>query len=256
MSSANPPVRSPGGRVVRSRKSGHSLEESATPFSPEGGLGSRISAVAARYPDRKSAASAAGVSTDQLARYMRDENQPTLVSMAGLAAGAGVRLDWLATGRGSMLTAVDQPQSGEAALRLCRIPVYELRLAAGAGAPAWAAEEPKEWLDVPVEFLTGYLRVDPRQAVAFPVVGESMEPAIRDGELAIMDRSDTTIERDGSVYVLRRHDDLFVKRVFKRAGRSYLLRSDNPTFGEETVPASEFDEITVLGRIGGSLRRV
>ncbi|MBN1378360.1 MAG: helix-turn-helix transcriptional regulator [Gammaproteobacteria bacterium] len=63
-------------------------------------LGKRISSVADLYPSRKSAAAVAGVSTDQLSRYMRGENQPGLLTMAALAKTHGFSLDWLASGVG------------------------------------------------------------------------------------------------------------------------------------------------------------
>ena len=63
-------------------------------------LGRRISEVADHYPNRKSAAKAAGVSTDQLSRYMRGENQPTLMAMSALVKPYGFSLDWLASGLG------------------------------------------------------------------------------------------------------------------------------------------------------------
>lgn len=65
-------------------------------------LGTRITAVADLYKDRKSAAIAGGISTDQLARYMRGENQPTFLVAAKMALPVRVSLDWLATGEGEM----------------------------------------------------------------------------------------------------------------------------------------------------------
>lgn len=66
------------------------------------GIGTRISAVADLYGDRKSAAAAGGISTDQLARYMRGDNQPPFIVMAKMAAQVGVSLEWIATGQGPM----------------------------------------------------------------------------------------------------------------------------------------------------------
>jgi transcriptional regulator with XRE-family HTH domain len=63
-------------------------------------LGERISVIADHYPSRKSAAAAAGISTDQLSRYMRGENQPGLLSMGSLVKPYGFSLDWLASGVG------------------------------------------------------------------------------------------------------------------------------------------------------------
>lgn len=63
-------------------------------------LGKRICYVADLYENRKSAADTAHISTDQLSRYIRGENQPGLLAMAALAKPFGISLDWLATGDG------------------------------------------------------------------------------------------------------------------------------------------------------------
>lgn len=56
----------------------------------------RIKAVADLFPGRKECASAAGVSTDMLSRYMRDESQPAFMVLANMCKPVGVNLNWLA----------------------------------------------------------------------------------------------------------------------------------------------------------------
>lgn len=65
-------------------------------------LESRISQVLDMYPSRASAARACGKSTDMLAAYARGSSHPPFEALVALAVGAGVRLDWLATGEGPM----------------------------------------------------------------------------------------------------------------------------------------------------------
>jgi phage repressor protein C with HTH and peptisase S24 domain len=66
-------------------------------------LETRIKAVADLYDSRKSAANAAGVSTDMLARYMRGDSQPGFGVITNLCTGAGVNIGWVATGEGPMM---------------------------------------------------------------------------------------------------------------------------------------------------------
>ncbi len=73
------------------------------PLHPE--LGRRIERLADLYPSRKAAAEAGGISHDQLTRYMRGENVPSLLVAAKMAVDADVSLEWLATGKGEMLAA-------------------------------------------------------------------------------------------------------------------------------------------------------
>lgn len=62
----------------------------------------RIRRVADLYADRKAAAAAAGVSPNQLGRYLKGDSEPGFAALAGLAAGQGVSLEWVAGGLGSM----------------------------------------------------------------------------------------------------------------------------------------------------------
>ncbi|MET3999692.1 XRE family transcriptional regulator [Marinobacterium sp. MBR-109] len=65
-------------------------------------LATRIKTVVNLYGSRKSAAEAAGVSTDMLSRYMRGESQPGFVVISNLCRPVGVSLAWVADGQGTM----------------------------------------------------------------------------------------------------------------------------------------------------------
>lgn len=68
------------------------------------GIGRRIDEIAVRIGTRKNAALVAKVSTDTLQRWIRGENMPAFDTAARLCLAAGVRMEWLATGEGPMLT--------------------------------------------------------------------------------------------------------------------------------------------------------
>ena len=74
-------------------------------------LGTRINAAAKLYGSRKNAANAAGVSVDMLARYIRNENQPSFDAIAKLCVGQNVSIAWLATGEGEMRVNRDRYQA-------------------------------------------------------------------------------------------------------------------------------------------------
>lgn len=64
------------------------------------GLVARLAAVIRLYPSREEAAAVAGVSVDQLRRYLAGRSAASFRSIACLAAGQGISLDWVATGWG------------------------------------------------------------------------------------------------------------------------------------------------------------
>lgn len=70
------------------------------PPGPEDGLPARLTRIIDLFPTRRAAAAAAGVSVDQIARYMAGTSAPPFAVVARLAAAQGVSLDWVATGTG------------------------------------------------------------------------------------------------------------------------------------------------------------
>lgn len=68
-------------------------------------LGQRIGKVAEILGTRVKAAEAAGISTDQLARYILGTGEISLAPVARMAARAGVSLDWIARGIDPMMRA-------------------------------------------------------------------------------------------------------------------------------------------------------
>lgn len=65
------------------------------------GIGRRIKEVADTFDTRKQAASVAGVTTDTLQRWFKEDASPGFESIARLAMEAGYYLEWIMTGNGS-----------------------------------------------------------------------------------------------------------------------------------------------------------
>ena len=78
-----------------------------------------------------------------------------------------------------------------------------------------------------------------------PCFGNSMEPTIAESSLVVFQFVSDIIE--GSVYVCRYDNELFVKRIKKRPKLSLI--SDNKEY--EPIEISEENEIQILGRVVG-----
>lgn len=63
------------------------------------GLGDRLRQVCALIGSKRAAADAMGVSEDMIYRYLKGETKPPLMPIVALCERAGVRVDWLASGR-------------------------------------------------------------------------------------------------------------------------------------------------------------
>ncbi|MBN6739767.1 helix-turn-helix transcriptional regulator [Acidithiobacillus sp. MC6.1] len=87
-------------------------------------------------------------------------------------------------------------------------------------------------------------QIHPEHCVIAIVEGDSMSPALEDGDSVMIDRGTTNII-DRRVYALCLDGEIFIKRLFK-AGDNVFVRSDNIKYPEFTVPNTR---IEILGRV-------
>ncbi|AXK39635.1 XRE family transcriptional regulator [Crenobacter cavernae] len=130
------------------------------------------------------------------------------------------------------------------------LPALEIKLAAGNGQIVWCVEEKgqrqafrKAW--------ASRLHIDPECAATMVASGNSMEPRILDGDSLVVDYCRTTFKH-GRVFALALRDELYVKRVLKRADGGVTLRSDNQDkarYPDIDVGPDEMEHLKVIGEI-------
>jgi phage repressor protein C with HTH and peptisase S24 domain len=210
----------------------------------------RLRALVELFDSRVEAAAVAGVTSEQLGRYLSgDTKKVPFEVLSKLAAAKRVSLDWLATGEGQRSLDAETPEVPDDSIS---IPLYRFRASAGPGAFAWD-EEPSTRMTFPRAVLLK-MGVNPAAAMLTQASGDSMYPTISDGNLMLLDRSDIDIVDD--VFMLRRGDSILVKRLQQRMDGSIALRSDNPAYEEERLPRDEADELQVIGRVRMTLKAV
>jgi len=138
--------------------------------------------------------------------------------------------------------------------KFAAIPMFDVRAAAGAGAEP-EHEDILHHLLFRAEWVSSVTTAPLDQLAVIEVDGDSMEPTLRSGDTALVDRSQTSPGRKDGLYVLRREGGLQVKRV-TLSWKSGLatIRSDNPSYATETGidPAT----LDVRGRVLWIGRRV
>lgn len=105
--------------------------------------------------------------------------------------------------------------------------VLDIRLSAGISGFGFELD-PKydgSW-DVPTRWIEKN-RLVPSQLFAIEVRGESMEPNLYEGDLVIIDTSDTKMV-SGLVYAVNFEGEAVIKRLIREGGQWYL-HSDNPS---------------------------
>jgi phage repressor protein C with HTH and peptisase S24 domain len=139
---------------------------------------------------------------------------------------------------------ITAPRSRAAPVRGGYVAIPRLAIGAAAGAGAVSGDErPFDSF----HFSPAWLREHGLSAAdlsAIRVIGDSMEPVLRDGDEILVDRSQRTL-RDG-IHVVRLGDALLVKRLAPAGpGRATLLsaNSDYPPF------EAALDELDIVGRV-------
>lgn len=127
----------------------------------------------------------------------------------------------------------------------------EVNASAGGGAINYELVSEKLFLDSTiVELLGGKKRL--RFIEAINVLGDSMEPELRDGSIVFVDTSIKDIKKSG-IFLVSTNAGVFVKRVRLRADKKVELISTNPNYPIEEL---FFDEIRIVGKVVGAVEKI
>ena len=208
---------------------------------PDGGGFEGFFARAARAADIASQAELAallGVHRSAVTQAKKKDAVPKAWVLA-LSRRTGADPDWLEFGRGAPARrepAEDAPFMG--------IPKVRARLSAGGGSFETGAEVEdfhcfrRDWLR---------RKGSPAGMVLMDVVGNSMEPEIRHGDMVLIDQGQTAVVAHG-VYAVGLEDTVLVKRVEKRPG-SLVLLSDNRDYVPIVLSGDELEALRIIGRV-------
>ncbi|WP_323790092.1 S24 family peptidase [Thalassovita sp.] len=129
---------------------------------------------------------------------------------------------------------------------MTNLPVYSVEASAGLGLPV--GDEIQMGV---VAFDRGFLKdrgANPDQCSVITASGDSMQPAIPDGSMLVVDHSQTEV-KNGLIMVVNVGDDLLVKRIRRRLDGLIDLISDNPLYPPETLGPNTLEQLRVVGRV-------
>ena len=87
----------------------------------------------------------------------------------------------------------------------------------------------------------------PNTMVFMDVIGNSMEPGIRDGDMVLVDQSFKEITPK-TILAVGYDEAIYIKRLEKRPG-GVLMISDNSDYAPVTVAGDELDSFRVIGKV-------
>ena len=192
------------------------------------GLPSEVAQALDLPPDASVADAVGAIDKDAMASRLREGIGLVQELMSRAAAAA-------------TLISASAPEAESPESAVAMIPFApDVRLAAGTGEVLFE-ESPDVSIAVAAKALASWARPDRLMCVR--VVGDSMEPTIRDGDLVAVDSSRTD-PLNGHVFAVRTDAGLVVKRVRRTDGR-WVLVSDNTAHAPR--PVAEDDR--VVGQI-------
>lgn len=127
------------------------------------------------------------------------------------------------------------------------IPRYDVQASAGPGMFA-DQEQVIDYMAFQRGWVRRVLRANPDDLVLISAEGDSMEPAVRSGDLLLVDTAVTAF-RDDAIYVVVLAGKLLVKRVQSFFDGAVTIKSDNAAYVEQTIASEEVDQIQVAGRV-------
>ena len=139
--------------------------------------------------------------------------------------------------------------SGSGGEEFSRVPRVRAKLDAGGGS---YVTDPG--VEEDIAFRQSWLRRrgSPGEMVIMEVLGDSMEPLIREGDSVLVDQSQKEIYA-GGIYAVAVQDTIMVKRL-ERHPHGLVLVSANPGYSPLHLQGDEVDTVRIIGRVIGMWR--
>jgi phage repressor protein C with HTH and peptisase S24 domain len=172
---------------------------------------------------------------------------------------SGVSFDWLLMGEGPKYREEKEKKEGPVYNKVKEkgytlVPQYDVQVSTGGGACVHS-EQIVDHLAFKTAWIKKDMNLDPEKLSLITVIGDSMEPTVREGDLLLIDLRQTQVT-DDAIYVLSLDGRLLAKRLQLAVDGTIYIRSDNPVYKELTVSKDNTEDLHVIGRVIWIGRRV
>lgn len=152
----------------------------------------------------------------------------------------GLNPEWVESGVGPTFLREDGDENEE----FVTIPKVRARLCAGGGSFETEVE-----IEEYYSFRRDWLRLKGAadEMVLMDIVGNSMEPELKDGDTVLINESQKNILA-GAVYAVGVDDTIMVKRLEKHPNKLVLM-SDNKNYDPIYLTGEEISKVVVIGRV-------
>ncbi|WP_457634726.1 XRE family transcriptional regulator [Persephonella sp.] len=184
------------------------------------------------------------ISHATISEYIAGNIKPSPKVLRTIEEKFNVNPEWLREGKGEMfLPAIEEEEE-------IVVPLYpDVQVSAGFGVEP--GEERKVYVKFSYEFARKFLKLtSPNGLELVPVIGNSMEPTIPSGVMAVIKLYEKEgVIYDGGIYIIRIDNELFIKRIIRDPLKNRLiLKSDNPDYEPIVVEEEDLDRVKIIGR--------
>lgn len=123
---------------------------------------------------------------------------------------------------------------------------------AGAGALSLETSGDHEGLYAFRKDFLAMQHISATKSVLLDVVGQSMEPLLREGDTVLIDQSDREFKNEG-IYLVTLFETLLIKQIFLGVGK-IILHSLNPAYPDIDVREEDIESLIIHGRMRWSAR--
>ncbi|WP_200763244.1 S24 family peptidase [Nitrosophilus alvini] len=191
----------------------------------------------------KDVAKVLGVTPEYFSMMKKRKRLP-IEELANFCAARNISINWLLYDQNP--ASLCEPTEKFAYVKYFK----EINASAGGGALNYEESAQKLYLDPElIRFFGGEKRL--KDIEALNVIGDSMEPLLKDGSIVFIDRSQKDI-RKGGVFVISTNAGVFIKRVALKITGEIELISENRSYPKESVLP---EEIKIIGKVMGALEK-
>ena len=191
----------------------------------------------------KEVANALGISKEYFSMLKKRKRVP-LNEVMNFCVKRGININWL-------LFDQDIESLSKETEKFAYIKYFkDINASAGGGALNYEESAEKLYLDKELEEFLGKENI--KNIEALNVIGDSMEPLLKDGSIVFIDRSKVDI-KNGGIFVLTTNAGVFIKRVILKTDGSIELVSENRMYPKEVISN---EEVQIIGKVVGVLDKL
>lgn len=198
-----------------------------------------------------------GVNKNTIQAYTKKKGDLKGVALAAIVKKFGINGEWLIAGQGEPFPGArikhpeacgpetelvaDQPEGAEAG-KFVLISQVNGRISAGMGLI------PDDSVDIKIAFRRDWIKKkgNPENMSLIKVSGDSMQPALLSGDIALVDHGHNYIDPQGGIYAIAVDGEIMIKRVQPIPGGKILVISDNKRYTPLEIAA---EHIRVNGKV-------